>query len=444
MTASKESIESEKEGPSPDAKKAETDKASIAADKSRTGKEAVDRTSDKKTPAKKTTAKKTAAKTTGATTKGGAPDSRTGWRGTANVPGGILTLVIVTLAAALLGGLVAAFWVAPSAGDEELVAANPVIAARIGELRDAIDDVQDNLAATDQRAQALDSRFDNLDDSVPRDLNDTIGDLDVRLDGLEQAVASLSGLPANEDGNVPGNVFTRLADDVASLGQRLDAVNTQMAARLDALEALAAPADLADRLSALAQQSDVTDLAGRLASLERDQSGTDAKRAVLALALANLMRVAETGEPFLAELNAAAILAPGRVPLADLQSHARSGVKSRSTLMAEFDQVIDDVFRAEREVQADTWWQKLWANIRALVTIRRTGDLQGETTEAIIARTEMRMEEGQLVVASQEMHKLTGPGVAVAATWLTELDAKVQLDALIAALTTQVLADFVE
>ena len=48
------------------------------------------------------------------------------------------------------------------------------------------------------------------------------------------------------------------------------------------------------------------------------------------------------------------------------------------------------------------------------------------------------------MVASQEMHKLTGPGAAAAATWLTELDAKVQLDALIAALTTQVLADFVE
>ncbi len=444
MTAPKESSESDKDGPAPDAKKAETDKASIAADQSPTGKENADQTSNKKTTAKKTAAKKTAAKTTGATTKDSAPDRPTGGGGTANLPGGILTLVMVTLAAALLGGLVAAFWVAPRAGDEELVAANPVIAARIGELRDAIDDVQDNLATTNQRAQALNTRFDNLDDSVPRDLNDTIGDLNVRLAGLEQAVASLTGLSANEDGNVEGNVFTRLADDVASLDRRLDGVNTQIEARLDTLEALAAPADLQDRLSALAQQSDVIDLAGRLTSLERDQSGTDAKRAVLALALANLMRVAETGEPFPAELNAVAILAPGRVPLADLQSHARSGIKSRSNLMAEFGRVIDDVFRAEREGQADAWWQKLWANIRALVTIRRTGDLQGDTTEAIIARTEMRMEEGQLTAASQEIHKLTGPGATAAATWLIELDAKVQLDALIAALTNQVLVDFME
>ncbi len=444
MTASKEPPESEKEDTSSAAKKAETDKTEAAAEKNAADKEGANKTSNKKKAVKKSTTKKTATKSTVVTTKDSAPDSRTGSGGTANLPGGIITLVVVTIVAAFLGGLVAAFWVAPSASDEELVAANPVIAARIGELRDSIGDLEDNLAATDEQARALNGRFDILDDSVPSDLSDTLGDLDVRLEGLEQAVANLSGLSANEDSNVPGNVFTQLADDVVSLRGRLDAANDQMAARLETLEASAPPPDLSVRLSALAQRSDVTDLEGRLASLERDQSGTDAKRAALALALANLTRVAETGEPFLAEINAAAILTPGRVPLADLQSHARSGVKNRSTLIIEFDQVIDDVFRAEREVQAEAWWQKLWASIRGLVTIRRTGDLEGETTEAIIARTELRMEEGRLLAASQEMHKLTGPGAAAAAAWLTELDAKVQLDALVASLTNQVLADFVE
>jgi hypothetical protein len=81
----------------------------------------------------------------------------------------------------------------------------------------------------------------------------------------------------------------------------------------------------------------------------------------------------------------------------------------------------------------------LIANARRIVRIRPTGEVEGDTVGAILARAETRLAAGDLAAAVEELASLDPAAKAAMAGWLERARARLQAERLLAALNEEVL-----
>jgi hypothetical protein len=185
----------------------------------------------------------------------------------------------------------------------------------------------------------------------------------------------------------------------------------------------------------------VADLSGKLSVLtEKVNEPSGAEKAALGTALAGLARAFESGQPFASELEAIKAVTGERPDIEALAEAAEKGVPSLATLKQRFPDLAGRVLHAEKTEGADGLWEKLAANASALVTVRRQGDVEGESTEAVLARMEQRLGEDNLKGAVEAGQALSGPAGEAAAPWLQAAEARLRGAALIGALQTAVMA----
>ena len=110
---------------------------------------------------------------------------------------------------------------------------------------------------------------------------------------------------------------------------------------------------------------------------------------------------------------------------------------SRS-LEARFPALVTAVLDAERAASDDSLWQKFLSNARKLITLRRTGEIAGEDTDAVLARMEERMKRGDLSTVIAEAQGLKGVAADAAAPWLKDASARVATNDLLGALTANI------
>ncbi|MEX0840357.1 MAG: mitofilin family membrane protein [Parvibaculum sp.] len=319
--------------------------------------------------------------------------------------------------------LVAAWFLglgAPAA-DTETAGRLADLAARI----EAVEDGSDSARSLDERAQSLSAR----------------------LDAAEGKIAAAESA-------APDAQLAQLAEEQQSLKEALDDTRRMARAaenRIDALAANLPPPGIADRVGSLdtlvrALDARLTTLApqieameSRVVALEEKKDDPDAAaRAALGLALANLARVAETTGPFKAELDVVESFLPGEAGLEALSGAATSGVATRASLKARFPSVVESVFDAERRADEEGLWSRFVANAKSLVTIRRTGEISGETTEAVVARMEERLKTDDLAGAVSEGEALQGPAREAASTWLRDAQARLETETLLRDLSAHV------
>ena len=278
--------------------------------------------------------------------------------------------------------------------------------------------------------------------------------LDERLGTAEQKIAAEAQSP----------------DSISSINQRLDRLTADADAlkqsfgetqgelqtsrqKIDELQRSMPPAGIADqvaRLDAMLKalsgaldtlQPRVAEMEARVAALEAKKEDPDAAaRAALGLALANLARAAETASPFRSELDAVASFLPNEPGLAALAGPSATGVATKASLKERFPALVQSVLDAERRAGASGLWARFVANARSLVTVRRTGEIAGEDTEAVIARMEERLRADDLAAAVDEGAKLKGAAAEAAAPWLAEARARVETEGLLRELSAHVAA----
>jgi len=315
------------------------------------------------------------------------------------------------------------------------------VVARQTKIWDRVDGLSEQIAELQAASDRLEGELAAV--RVPGGVDTSaLAELSDRVAGLEQATATLLG------GGAPlvasprdGVTAEELSASLAAVKRNLAAFNAEVTARLAALEKSAPPGNLTQILDSLAPRSALDALETRLSALEADRSGADAKRAALALALAGLIRSADRGEPFATELHTIALLAPDRPQWKSLEPYAAQGLRPMDALTRDFDEMARRALKAERMERADNWWRRLWENIRSLVTVRRTGDLAGQSSQAIIARAGQRLKEGDVRAASRELHGLKGAAATRMAPWLSALDGRVQLDDLVSSLSADMLSE---
>ncbi|HEX6980927.1 MAG TPA: mitofilin family membrane protein, partial [Alphaproteobacteria bacterium] len=86
-----------------------------------------------------------------------------------------------------------------------------------------------------------------------------------------------------------------------------------------------------------------------------------------------------------------------------------------------------------------SWWRPLLDRLTSLVTIRRIGEVDGDTPEAVVARAERRLAADDLAGAVAELERLQGAPAAAAGSWLADARARLTAEAALAGLTTHIL-----
>ncbi|WP_190237695.1 COG4223 family protein [Rhizobium sp. R634] len=256
------------------------------------------------------------------------------------------------------------------------------------------------------------------------------------IDGLKQAVANLAANPASTDD--------------AALEQRIAALETAAkapaagapadSANVDALsQKIAELSGQVDQLrSMLAQSSDQqtssdADIAKRLAEAEKKLNEPREDVAVArAIAAAALKAAIDRGGPFLAELDTFAGVAPDDPAVADLRAFAETGIPSRAELMRQAPDVATTIVEAVNQPDPNqSWSDRLMASAKSLVTVRPVGNIEGESVEAIAARMEDKVKNGDLPGASSEWINLPAPAKQASAAFKQSLEARIRVEELV-------------
>ncbi|MEE8544380.1 MAG: mitofilin family membrane protein [Alphaproteobacteria bacterium] len=278
----------------------------------------------------------------------------------------------------------------------------------------------------------------------------TVTSLGERLERL--AAAAESPAPALEG----------LAAELAALAARLEKIEAaaeaapaagadpRLAARVAALEgALAAAAegaavaqDVGRETAALATRLGAFD--ARRGGLEGAALGQSGRDAALVIAVGQLKAAARGSGGFAGSLAAVAALAGDDAAfeglLAELAGPAGPGVPTAAELGAGFAGLADAIVRAEAAARRDGWVAIVMDWVGGLVSLRRTGELEGEAVEARLARAERDLEAGDLAAAVAELEGLEGAAAAAALPWLSGARARLAVERALGALERRVIA----
>lgn len=307
----------------------------------------------------------------------------------------------------------------------------------------------------DEALAKLAARIEALESGTEAGVQATPGELDAlaeRLDAVEQKVATAAEAP--ESAAAIAEQLAALAAETQQLKAALNDTRgtaRAMQQRIDEISGNLPPAGIADQVSSLDSLAKALDLRlaafapevekmeSRVAALEEKKDDPDAAaRAALGLALANLARAAESPGSFAAELNAVAMFLPDEPELTELSAVAAEGVPTRAALEARFPSLAQSIFDAERRADEDGLWSRFVSNAKSLVTVRRTGEISGDTTEAVVARMEERLKVHDLGGAVAEAETLQGPAGDAAKPWLADAQARLQADKLVRDLSARV------
>lgn len=259
--------------------------------------------------------------------------------------------------------------------------------------------------APDARIETLTSQINSLRAAMPP------AGLDTSLVALGSEVASLkaaiASLPAPEAVDL-----SAITAELTALSGRLDAVAAgassadagAIAARLDALAA--SLADLDDRLTE--GEAAFTVLPPRLAALEAtvgelktaEVNQADLAESQAPLLLAALESALGSGRPFAAELAGLRGLDPGLAVPETLAAAAETGLSRPDAIVAGFKALVPALAGAIPTPADASWQDQAMGWMRGLLAIRPSGEMTGDSPEAVLSRLEAAIERRDFTAAS--------------------------------------------
>jgi len=239
----------------------------------------------------------------------------------------------------------------------------------------------------------------------------------VDLQPLETRIAALEKGTGETGGATAGNpeAVSKLEGDVTRLTTELTALREAVARTTEAVSST--ESQLTERITAAEQK------------LDEPRSDVEMARAVAASALKTAI---DRGGPYLAELEAFASIAPDDPSVAGLREHAAVGVASRSDLVRDFQPTADAILDAVHQPDGDQGiFNRLMSSAASAIRVRPVGSIEGDTPEAVVARIENKLQNGDFKGAQIEWQTLPEAGQAAAAEYKRKLDTRVTVEDLI-------------
>jgi hypothetical protein len=199
------------------------------------------------------------------------------------------------------------------------------------------------------------------------------------------------------------------------------------------------PPDQAPAPEASPPSEAVAKLSGRLDQLESAQSRT-AENAAEALAASALMDAAQTSRPFPDELAALAAVSPPSAELRSLRRLAETGAPSRAALAAQYPDYAARAAGAAR-TPGEGVLARIQAALARVVVVRRVGEVAGNGVDALLARAERDVQDGDIDHALRTLDRLPPAGQAAMAPWRAQAEQRAELDRRVSALRAEALED---
>lgn len=177
----------------------------------------------------------------------------------------------------------------------------------------------------------------------------------------------------------------------------------------------------------------------RVGRLEADQLD-QAAAAASALAASALQQAAQTSQPFDEDLKAVEPLLPANTDIRALRRLAQTGAPTRSALASSFPQVAAKAAVAARTPGQDSGpFAEALHVLASIVTIRRVDKVTGNGPDAVLARAERLLNDGELDATLKALDDLPSDAQLSMAQWRTGLERRAELDRQIGALRASAL-----
>jgi hypothetical protein len=305
-----------------------------------------------------------------------------------------------------------------------------VLTGDIGTLSNRLDEFAVRHQEFSGRVELLDDRIETLEKALAG--APSLANLAERVDAIERVgMAPGDAVPAADRARIDA-----LEQEIAAL--KAGAATTGLEGRLVALEGVV---DEAGELTAL-----LTAQTARIAALEELIGAGDDTRAAALLAVGQLRAALRGSGAYEAELSAVRAVVPAddeTVAAIDaLAAHAATGVATPETLRARFGAIAGEIVRAAYAPDEGSWLDQTMARLGELATFRRVGEVEGEETDARVARAETRLAEGNLAAAVSEVEGLVEAPGRVAADWLSAARARLAVARALAVLDARALTAY--
>lgn len=321
---------------------------------------------------------------------------------------------------------------APGAGSS----GSDVLSEDVNALKQTVAGLENDVAAASgDVGQALTSRIDALESAVGSSAGS--GDVEKRFEALESKLTSLS----SQSGDTASSSSNQA---LAGLNDKLAAVETSQTAQQTALQGVEGKiTDLGNKIAAdeAGQEQSIKAIEERLSAIEKtlDAPRQDVKVA-RALAAASLKAAIDRGGSFMAELEAFASVDGNSATLDQLRTLAASGVPSRAALLTRFPAAANAMIGADSESAASSSViDRLLSSATSLVKVRPVGDVTGDSVEAIVARMETRLKNGDLQGAVEEWNTLPQASKDASQAYVKDLQARIEAEKLVSGALTAAL-----
>lgn len=209
----------------------------------------------------------------------------------------------------------------------------------------------------------------------------------------------------------------------------LDQLREQLSGLQSTLETLRTSGDAAtSRLSELK-----TSLDGRITEIEKklDEPRDDVEVA-RAIAVAGLKAAVDRGGTFLTELDTLAGITPEDPAITALRDYARAGIPSRAELVRQFQDTASAILAAVHQPDPNQGLaERLLSSALSVIKVRPVGNVEGDTPEAIVARMEDKLRNGDLQGVSLEWETLPETGKAASADFAKALKSRIEVEKLV-------------
>jgi len=190
--------------------------------------------------------------------------------------------------------------------------------------------------------------------------------------------------------------------------------------------------------------AEIARLNARVETLEARQNRAT-RSASAALAAAALLDAAQTSRPFSRELAAVTALLPANTDLGTFQALAATGAPSRASLALDFPEYAARAAVAARDPgQGAGVWPRLIAGLSRVVMVRPVGHTTGRTPDALLARAETELSEGDVDLALQMLSGLPPAAGQALDPWRKRAQDRADIDRHTARLRAEALKDLAD
>ncbi|MCZ3375929.1 COG4223 family protein [Rhizobium sp. AG207R] len=279
-----------------------------------------------------------------------------------------------------------------------------------------------------------------------KDNSTEIAALNAEIDGLKQSIANLAAAPtAKPDEALTARVAALEASAAngasanGSAGIPNPASDQKIASLTSEVEQLKSDLSKATQ----SQATSDAEVSKRLDDAEKKLSGPSQESAVArAIAAAALKAAIDRGGPFQPELDTFANVAPDDPAVADLKNFAQTGVPSRADLIRQVSDVATAIVAtAQTDDPNQSWSSRLMSGAKSLVQVRPVGNVPGDSIDAIAARFEDKVRNGDLPGAVTEWNSLPDAGKSASAAFKQSLEARIRVEDLVSDALSKAIAN---